>query len=444
MHDIYRAPSQEQFSKRRANLLAKLQDSSVAVIANAPIRQRNADCNYTYRPDSSFYYLTGLADPESIAVFIKSGGKSQYILFCRDKDLVRDVWEGPSTDATAALRDYAADTAYPLSKFAAFISEQINSADNLYYPLHAQAHLDRQLQLLLQPAKSPAHRQLQRPCQIVDLHKILASLRMQKDASELALMQQAADISVDAHAVGMRFVKPGMFEWELAARIEYAMARAGALNTAYDSIVAAGANACVLHYTRLQSQIKSEDLVLVDAGCEYGLYASDITRTYPASGKFTGAGRDLYAAVLEVQQNAIAALHDKINNLNDFQLFTIREITTKLCDLGILSGHIEDLIASGAYREFYPHGVGHPIGLDVHDIQDLSHSAYNLEPGVMITVEPGIYIPESANVDSKWHGLGVRIEDDVHMTKSGPEVLTDKLAKTIPDIEDLMQSRDEI
>jgi Xaa-Pro aminopeptidase len=430
MYDIYSAPDQAVFKLRRERMFSLMQENSIAVIANAPIAQRNADCNYTYRPDSSFYYLTGFAEPGSAALFVKRPSGVEYILFCRDKNPIRDLWDGAAVDAESARGLYLSDAAYPAAKFSTIFSDLINSAGSLYYSKSCAGVLRLDLASILSKHKKPTS---------LDILPLLMQLRSKKDSREIAMMQKAADISVLAHEAGMRFTRPGMFEWQVAAEITHAMQSCGAMFHAYDPIVAAGSNACVLHYTSLQSKICDNDLLLVDAGCEYGLYASDITRTYPAGGKFTGAARDLYAAVLDVQYAAIAELSRGAATLKDLQDFTVRQITEKLCDLNILSGSVDSLVQQGAYKPFYPHGVGHAIGLDVHDINVSGAQSYLLESGVAITVEPGIYVSAQAGVDEKWHGLGVRIEDDVHINAGGVDVMTQDLAKDIADIEAIMR-----
>lgn len=434
-------PPQEQaiYSARREKLLAMLPQGSIAVLANAPVRQRNADCDYTYRPDSSFYYLTGFDEPGAVAVFYPGNAAGEYILFCRDADPVRDVWDGPSVNPDTAADLYASDAAFPISILDDFLQDNLAKVDSLYYPLHSQMHLDFRIQRVMRKIRLGIHRQIMQPKAIANLNVQLAALRMQKDAHEIALMQRAADISVLAHEHAMRVCKPGMSEWDIAVELQYVMAKQGSRALAYDTIAASGNNACTLHYTTLNSVMADGDLLLIDAGCEYSCYASDITRTIPVNGKFSAQQLDLYNAVLDVQQSAIDAISSKIKNLTEFQSFTVKAITEKLCDLKILSGNVEDLVAQKSYQQFYPHGVGHPLGMDVHDIQDLTQGPYELKPGCVITVEPGIYIPQSADVAEKWRGLGVRIEDDVHITESGPSVLTEKLVRSASEIEEIMR-----
>ena len=427
------------FAQRRRRLCELLQPGSIAVIANAPVRQRNADCNFPYRPDSSFYYLTGFDEPGAVAVFYPGSSVGDYILFCRDADPVRDLWDGASVNPEQAAELFGADTAFPVSLLEDFLQDNLIKVERLHYPLHTQMHLDFRIQKIMRKLRSGIVRQVMRPEKILNLNVELAVLRAQKDSHEIALLQRAADISVLAHEHAMRVCKPGMSEWDIALELQYVMQQQGSRALAYETIAAAGSNACTLHYTALNSTLAENDLLLIDAGCEYSYYASDITRTIPVGGKYSAAQLDLYNAVLDVQQSAIEALNTDIRDLNELQQFTIQAITEKLCDLKLLTGNVEELIARQEYKQFYPHGVGHPIGLDVHDIQDLNNSAYALQPGCVITVEPGIYIPENADVPEKWRGLGVRIEDDVHITEHGPVVLTEKLVKDAAAIEEIMR-----
>lgn len=395
-----------EFAQRRQELLKKIGQDAVAIISAAPEVSRNGDSHYFYRQNSNFHYLTGFSEPEAVAVLIPGRPQGEYILFNRERDPAKEIWTGRRAGQEGACQIYGADEAYPIAEF------------------------EKKLPELLRDRKQ------------TKIEDFIHEMRLFKSDAEVAAMRKAAEISVLAHQRAMQACKPGMFEYELEAEMMYEFYRHGSRYPAYTSIVGTGENSCVLHYNDNNMQIKNGDLVLIDAGCEYENYASDITRTFPANGRFTAEQKAVYEIVLRAQQAAIAAIKPAMR-WDLPQEICVRIITEGLLDVGILQGNIDDLIAQKKYFQFYMHRSGHWLGLDVHDVGSyaVNGSVRNVEPGMTFTVEPGIYIaPNSPGVDKKWWNIGVRIEDDVLVTENGCDVLSAALPKAVSDIETLMSA----
>ncbi|WP_017444484.1 Xaa-Pro aminopeptidase [Gayadomonas joobiniege] len=434
----------QEYVARREAVFAQMLPNSLAVVAAADEAKRSRDTEYPFRQDSDFYYLTGFNEPEAILVLVNLGQSQQSVLFCRTKDALAEIWQGRRLGPDAAVDQLAVTQAYPIEAFATEFAGLNKGCDTLYWS-HANEALTDKLQALLKVQRQTG-KHAQVPSQWIDLCPMLHEMRLFKSAAEISVMQKAADISVDAHKRAMKFVQPGCYEYQLEAELKHEFAMQGARFEAYASIVAGGANACILHYTENNQILNDGDLVLIDAGCEYQGYAADITRTFPVNGCFSEAQKKVYQLVLDAQTAALAALGPG-KKLTDAQDICIRVLSQGLLELGILSGSLEDIIQERdgqppAYRQFFMHGLGHWLGLDVHDVGNYQQNgeARLLAPGMVLTVEPGLYISEQADVDDCWKGIGVRIEDNIVITDDGHRVLTAAVPKTITAIEQWMKS----
>lgn len=440
-------PKQE-YARRRKSLMAQMEPNSIAVLPAAPVYIRNRDAEYIYRQDSDFQYLTGFPEPEAVAVLMPGREHGEYILFCREKDKERELWDGYRAGQDGAVVEYGADDAFPINDIDDILPGLIEGRERVYYAMGANQDFDRRLTNWINVIRSKARQGAQPPNEFVALDHLLHDMRLYKSAAELKVMQAAAQISAQAHIRAMQICRPGLYEYQLEAELQHEFMRNGSRAPAYASIVAAGRNACILHYTENTSQIRDGDLILIDAGCELDCYASDITRTFPASGRFSPEQRAIYDIVLEAQEAAFAAIAPG-RHWNEAHEATVQVITAGLVRLGLLKGEVDELIASEAYRAFYMHRAGHWLGMDVHDVGDyrVGGEWRVLEPGMVMTVEPGIYVaPDNEDVPRKWRGIGVRIEDDVVVTRSGCEILTDGVPKQVDEIEALMaaaRARDE-
>ncbi len=440
-------PKQE-YARRRKSLMAQMEPNSIAVLPAAPVYIRNRDAEYIYRQDSDFQYLTGFPEPEAVAVLMPGREHGEYILFCREKDKERELWDGYRAGQDGAVVEYGADDAFPINDIDDILPGLIEGRERVYYAMGANQDFDRRLTNWINVIRSKARQGAQPPNEFVALDHLLHDMRLYKSAAELKVMQAAAQISAQAHIRAMQICRPGLYEYQLEAELQHEFMRNGSRAPAYASIVAAGRNACILHYTENTSQIRDGDLILIDAGCELDCYASDITRTFPASGRFSPEQRAIYDIVLEAQEAAFAAIAPG-RHWNEAHEATVQVITAGLVRLGLLKGEVDELIASEAYRAFYMHRAGHWLGMDVHDVGDyrVGGEWRVLEPGMVMTVEPGIYVaPDNEDVPRKWRGIGVRIEDDVVVTRSGCEILTDGVPKQADEIEALMaaaRARDE-
>ena len=426
------------FTERRQRLGANLPPNAAIVIAGASTQYRNADSSYAFRQDSNFWYLTGFNEAEATLVVLTDNSKTaKSIAFVPEKDKLKEIWDGYRAGPEGAVKDHGFDEAYNNSEINDQLPELLKGRDRVFYPVGKNAGLDQNIIEWIKTAKSKDRHSS--PIDIADATSKVGNQRLIKDAHEIDLMKKACRISAESHVEAMKFVKPGMTEQEMEAFYLYEFAKRGGRFSAYTPIVAGGENACVLHYVENSKPLLDGDLLLVDAGCEYDFYASDITRTFPVSGKFTDAQLAIYEVVLEAESKAIAAVSVN-NNVMDAQIISEKVVTQGLIDLGILEGSLDDLHAKGAFKEFYMHKIGHWLGIDVHDAGDYmeDNQFMQFKPGMVTTIEPGIYIPSSANVDDKWKGIGIRIEDDILVTPDGNENLTEFVPSDPKEIEALM------
>ena len=426
------------FTERRQRLGANLPPNAAIVIAGASTQYRNADSSYAFRQDSNFWYLTGFNEAEATLVVLTDNSKTaKSIAFVPEKDKLKEIWDGYRAGPEGAVKDHGFDKAYNNSEINDQLPELLKGRDRVFYPVGKNAGLDQNIIEWIKTAKSKDRHSS--AIDIADATSKVGNQRLIKDAHEIDLMKKACRISAESHVEAMKFVKPGMTEQEMEAFYLYEFAKRGGRFSAYTPIVAGGENACVLHYVENSKPLLDGDLLLVDAGCEYDFYASDITRTFPVSGKFTDAQLAIYEVVLEAESKAIAAVSVN-NNVMDAQIISEKVVTQGLIDLGILKGSLDDLHAKGAFKEFYMHKIGHWLGIDVHDAGDYMEDDQFMQfkPGMVTTIEPGIYIPSSANVDDKWKGIGIRIEDDILVTPDGNENLTEFVPSNPKEIEALM------
>jgi len=432
-----------EFKRRRRQLMQMMGPGSVAILPAAPEVVRNRDVHYPYRPDSDFYYLTGFPEPEAIAVLIPGRKPAEYVLFCRERDEKRERWDGVRAGQEGAVTDYGADDSFPITDCEEILPGLLEECSRVFYAMGSNPDLDKRLAEWVNQIRGKARSGVHGPVEFVALDHYLHEMRLYKSPAEAQRMRHAARVTAAAHTRLMQTCRPGMHEYELEAEFIHECATRGARFQAYPSIVGGGANACVLHYVDNRDELKDGDLVLVDAGCEYGYYASDITRTFPVNGRFSPVQRALYETVLAAQEAAIAKVKPG-NHWNDPHDAAVRVITKGLVDLGLLKGPVSRLIKDQAYTKFYMHRTGHWLGMDVHDVGDykVDGAWRELEPGMTLTVEPGIYIPAGMRgVPKKFWNIGIRIEDDVLVTKTGHEVLTRDAPKSVAEIEALMEGR---
>jgi len=435
---------QRMIRNQLLEFMRRIGPESVAILASAPETPRSNDTFYRYRQDSDFFYLTGFAEPEAIAVLSPSreNGRHKFTLFVRPRDPERAIWDGPRAGVEGAVEEFGADEAFPIDEFPTRVEELLTNAKSLYYKLGAQPQIDQIVLPHLTALRSQWRKNMTVPQSIIEPSTVLYDMRLVKDELELEIMQRAADISAEAHRQAMEKVRPGMQEFELEAVIEYVFRKNGALAPAYTTIVGGGPNAVVLHYINNDAVLRDGDLVLVDAGSEYQGYASDITRTFPINGRFTDPQRDIYELVLKAQTSTVDRVKPGIS-MDELNQHATEVLTEGMVELGLLSGDPKELIETEKHKRFYPHKIGHYIGLDVHDVGSYHNGdrPRPLEPGMVVTIEPGVYVPADADdVPEKYRGIGVRIEDDVLVTQNGAHVLTSKVPKRIDEIEALMSS----
>lgn len=429
-----------EYARRRKALMAQMEPNSIAILPAAAVAIRNRDVEHVYRQDSDFQYLSGFPEPEAVVVLIPGREYGEYVLFCRERNPQRELWDGLRAGQEGAIRDFGADDAFPIADIDEILPGLIEGRERVYSAMGSNAEFDRHLMDWINVIRSKAHLGAQPPNEFVALDHLLHDMRLYKSAAEIKVMREAAQISARAHVRAMQACRPGLYEFSIEAELDYEFRKGGAKMPAYGSIVASGRNACILHYQQNDAPLKDGDLVLIDAGCEIDCYASDITRTFPVSGKFSTEQKAIYELVLKSQEAAFAAIGpDK--HWNQAHEATVRVITEGLVELGLLQGDVDELIANEAYKTFYMHRAGHWLGMDVHDVGDYKVGGEwrVLEVGMTLTVEPGIYIsPDNQQVAKKWRGIGVRIEDDVVVTRQGCEILTNGVPKTVAQIEALM------
>lgn len=430
---------QREFAQRRRRLMDLADAHSILILPAAPERLRSKDTTYPYRQDSDFWYLTGFNEPEALLVLVPGRKQGQCLLFCRERDADKEAWDGPRLGPEGAVESLGMDDAYPISDLDDILPGLLEGRSRVYYHYGRDAGFDLRLMAWLNRVRAQKRLGAEPPHEFLELGHLLDELRLFKSAAEIALMRRAAEIGVQAQIAAMRASTSARFEYEVEAALQFEYRRHNAV-ASYEPIVGSGANACVLHYRANNAPVKKGDLLLCDAGAEYALYASDITRTWPVSGRFSKAQRALYEVVLSAQRESIEAARVGVP-YEAVHEAAVRVLTEGLLSLGLLKGALDKNIASGAYRKFYMHKTGHWLGLDVHDVGEyrLAGKSRQLEPGMVFTVEPGLYIaPGTPGVPEKYQGIGIRIEDDILMTKSGPENLTDGVPKTVEAIEAML------
>ncbi|WP_434131672.1 Xaa-Pro aminopeptidase [Methylocaldum sp. GT1BB] len=429
-----------EFKQRRKQLARRIKKKSVALIASASASVRNRDVEYPYRQDSDFHYLTGFDEPEAVAVFAPGRKQGEYILFCREFDREKAIWTGRHAGLEGARNAFGADEAFPIDELDKVLPGLLENRERVYFPIGHDPKIDRQVFSAVNNVRAKVRTGVRAPFEFVSLEHLLHEQRLIKTSHEIQLMQKAAEVSVRAHKRAMSVCKPGKYEYEIEAELLYEFTRHGMRAPAYPCIVAGGHNACVLHYTENKDVLKDGDLLLIDAGAEYENYAADITRTFPINGRFSESQRLLYDLVLEAQLDAIEQVRPG-NRWNAPHDAAVHTLTKGLVKLGLLEGRVSKLIKDEAYKKFYMHRTGHWLGMDVHDVGEYRSDGEwrSLEPGMVLTVEPGLYVaPDCHDVDPKWRGIGIRIEDDVLVTKDGCEILTAGLPKTVAEIEAFM------
>jgi Xaa-Pro aminopeptidase len=434
-------PDMHPYSERRARLIERM-GSGVAVIATAPERARNRDTHYGYRHDSYFYYLTGFAEPEAVLVLV-AGDSPRSILFCREKNEEREIWDGWRHGPDAAREKFGFDEAYVYGELDAKLPDLLADQPRLHYVIGEDPAWDQRMMAALNAVRAQVRAGRQAPSELLDIRQPLDDMRLIKDLHEQTLMRRAADISARAHRRAMRATRPGAMEYEIEAEILHEFRRSGSEAPAYGSIVAGGANACVLHYVSNDAELRGGDLLLIDAGCELGGYASDITRSWPVSGRFNSAQRDVYQLVLDAQTAAFAEVKPGARFI-DYHDAAVKVLAQGMLDLGLLQGSLDEVIDKGDYRRFYMHRTGHWLGMDVHDAGEYRPRGGGptewraLEAGMVLTVEPGCYIRPADDVPEAFWNIGIRIEDDVIVTTDGCDIYTAAAPKSIADIEAVM------
>lgn len=435
--------SQQQYAERRKQVMQKVGDNAIVIIPAASEVIRNGDTTYYFRQNSNFYYLTGFNEPDAVLVLLPKHQDGEYILFAREKDPAKEIWDGKMQGLQGVKENFHADDAYDINTIKEVLPSLLENREEIYYPVGKNPSFDQMIFDNVNQLRKKVRKGITTAEHFHNIDPILSEMRLHKSQSEIETMQKAADISVEAHKRAMRACKPGMYEYQLEAEMQYVFYQNGSRAVAYSPIIGTGENTCILHYRENNQKIQDGDLVLIDAGCEYENYSSDITRTFPANGKFTKEQAAIYNLVLKAQLAAIDLVKPGTKWF-ELQTRIMETFTEGLVELGLLKGDINNLIASQAASRFYMHLSGHWLGLDTHDTGNYKkHNEWReLEPGMVLTVEPGLYIQANQDdVDSKWWNIGVRIEDDVVVTENGCLVLTRALPKTVEDIEALMSDK---
>ncbi|MEN9432918.1 MAG: Xaa-Pro aminopeptidase [Pseudomonadota bacterium] len=433
--------SRNEYAKRRQQVLAQIGTGSIAIIHSSTLKTRNHDAEYIFRQDSDFYYLTGFNEPEAVAVLIPDRAEGEYVLFCRERDPAAEQWTGYRAGVEGAKTQYDADESYPISQLAEIMPKLLANRAQVYYRLGMDWTFDQQVFTWLNSVRAQVRAGVKAPQTFKVLDEIIHEMRLIKSEAELAMMRHAANTSARAHTEAMRMCQPNMTEYQVEAVFAYEFRRDG-METAYTSIVGGGKNGCILHYIENRDVLKAGELLLIDAGAEYQCYASDITRTFPINGKFSPEQKALYQIVLNAQYAAINAVRPEVL-WDDIHQAAVNVLVDGLLEVGLLTESKDKVLADGLYRKFYMHRTGHWLGLDVHDVgaYKVEGEWRRLQAGMVLTVEPGLYIPAEEGIDPKWWHIGIRIEDDVRVTDTGHEVLTAGVVKEIADIEALMASK---
>ena len=426
------------FGRRRRDIMALMGDG-VAVMPTAPVSRRNNDVDYPFRPDSDFQYLSGFPEPESVLVLVPGRTHGEYILFCRERDAEKETWHGRRAGLEGAIESFGADDAFPIEDIDDILPGLLENRPKIFSCMGRYSEFDSQLLQWFNEVKSKKRAGVNAPGELVDISHLLHEFRLIKSNHEISIMKRAARVSADAHCRAMRACKPGMMEYQIEAELEYEFLKGGAHSSAYPSIVAGGANSCILHYTENSDKLIDGDLLLIDAGAEIDCYAADITRTLPVNGTYSAEQRAVYDIVLDAQVAAIAEVKSG-HHWNQPHEAAVKRLAQGMIDLGLLEGGIEDVIENNHYQRFYMHRTGHWLGMDVHDVGDyrLGDQWRLLEPGMVLTVEPGLYIPAADDIDQRWHNIGIRIEDDVLVTRKNAQVLSGGVPKQPAEVEALM------
>jgi Xaa-Pro aminopeptidase len=430
-----------EFARRRRQLMRMMGRDAIAIVPAASIKQRNNDVEYHYRQDSDFQYLTGFDEPEAVAVMVPGRPQGEFVMFVRDRDPARETWDGARAGPDGVEADYGADHGFPVADIDEILPGLLERCSRVYYTMGVHPEFDQRVFGWVNGLRAQAKKGLHTPQEFVALDHLLHEMRLFKSRPELDAMRRAGAIGAQAHRRAMKLAAPGRMEYEVMAEILHEFHRNKA-DISYHPIVGSGPNACVLHYHANDRQMKDGDLLLIDAGCEFDYYASDITRTFPVNGRFTPAQRAVYEVVLAAQRAAIEKTRPG-NHWNEPHEAAVKVITQGLVKLGLLKGKVPKLIKDESYKKFFMHRTGHWLGMDVHDVGEykVGEEWRLLEPGMVMTVEPGIYIPQGTKgVSKEWQGIGIRIEDDVAATKGDPEVLSDGVPTDPDEIERLMQA----
>ena len=431
--------TQSEFSRRRKQLMRMMGKDSIAIIPTTSEQLRNRDVEFPFRADSDFYYLTGFDEPDAVAVLVPKRKHGEYLLFCRERDPAMETWTGRRAGTAGAVDVYGADDAFPIADIDDILPGLMEDSEQVFYTMGARPEFDKSVMEWVNRIRQGNRSGARTPDKFVALEHLLHDMRLYKSRAEVRAMRKAARVACKGHRRAMQTCRPGMYEYEIDAELLHEFRCAGMV-PAYQSIVGGGENGCVLHYTRNSDKLAEGDLLLIDAGAEYDCYASDITRTFPVNGRFSAPQKALYEVVLSAQKAAIKQVRAG-NHWNAPHMAAVRVITRGLVKLGILKGKPAELIKKEAYRRFYMHRTGHWLGMDVHDVGDYKVGGEwrVLEPGMVLTVEPGIYIPAGIRgVAKKWWNTGIRIEDDVLVTRDDPDVLSDDVPRTVAEIEALM------
>jgi Xaa-Pro aminopeptidase len=431
----------KEFARRRKQLMRMVGKGGIVILPSAPIRTRSRDTEYIYRQDSDFYYLTGFAEPDAVAVLVAGRDQGEFVVFCRERDKTRELWDGARLGPDGVVNDLGADDGFPIDDIDDILPGLMESCERVYYTMGMYADFDDRIADWVNSLRSGLSKGMHTPQEFVALDHLLHDMRLYKSRSEVSAMRRSAKVAVNAHKRAMQMTRPGIYEYEVEAEFRHEFRRNNAW-VSYSPIVAGGANACTLHYVENNCELHDGDLLLIDAGCELDFYASDITRTFPINGKFSPEQRAVYEIVLEAQYAAIDKTRNG-NHWNEPHDAAVRVITKGLKKLGLLDGTLARLIKDEAYKEFYMHRTGHWLGMDVHDVGDykVGDEWRLLENGMVLTVEPGVYISNNRKVPARWRNIGIRIEDDVAVAHKGPDVLTKGLVKDPDDIEKLMAAR---
>ncbi len=428
------------YIKRRKTLMRMMNENSIAILPAAPTLIRNRDVEHGFRQDSDFMYLSGFCEPDSVIVITPNRKQGEFVLFCRDRDPAKETWNGRRYGMKGAVEHFNADDAYPIDDLEDILPGLMEGRESVYYSIGLNLEFDKHVLKCVNNLRTQSRRGARAPYEFVSLEYLLHDMRLYKSREELSLMRKAAKISVQAHIKAMQICQPGMYEYALEAEFLGGFKRNGA-GWAYSSIVGGGENGCILHYTENNAVLNDKELVLIDAGAEYGGYAADITRTFPVNGKYTVPQKEIYEVVLKAQEAAFKKVKPG-NHWNDPHNAAVRELTKGMVEIGLLKGKPAQLIKENKHMKYYMHRTGHWLGMDVHDVGDYKVDGKwrLLEPGMVLTVEPGLYIPAGIRGAKRWWNIGVRIEDDLVVTKDGYELLTKGLPRTVDEVEAVMAS----